>query len=233
MKIFEHISSVGCAKWGVCLLTSHRIDRPNAGTSLRTLTTALFVVVCIAPRTSAGISGFHETFSGDGAYSSFNGSLLGFDNPDWTVWLRPRDGQLVTELTPIGFHLEANAGNVVDERASRIDLGRAVEGFGSFAETVTIRGLDLAELPSSPAPTQFNVVTLGHHLPSDPVAEFGFSIGEQPKGELQDGYWSLFLRSGDHTQSVPLPRASNLTLTLEFDNVARQTTFTYDDLDDG
>jgi hypothetical protein len=166
------------------------------------------------------IETFIETFDGNGPFTTVDGSLSGFDNPDWTLngtGKTFRDGGLRVENHPF------------DESAVDGDfLWRWVSGRGSFVERVEIKDPYLAPVDHFGA----GVFTLYHSL--DPlnvgannVQIWVFENDPEPEG------WTLGISAGPFLQFQDVLAGSHIALTIIFDDALSEASFSYDnDIDD-
>ena len=179
---------------------------------------------------------FDESFSGKGPYGSLEGNHDGFDNPSWSVQPLARgEGEVDVALTPDGLTFSVISRPIQRPAIefSQLDMGRVVDGFGSFTEQIVVHDVDLSQ--PSHSPDSFAGFSFWHNLlrASDnrSMSTFKFGIVERPEGELQEGNWHLIAESNRDIKLLEVPRASNIAFGVVYDDQNRKIRFAYDDLD--
>ena len=101
---------------------------------LRIVRISLGILLCVGNAVLGEVSGFRETFSGEGPYSPPFGGPTGFEEPNWN-WFG--DGQFDGN----GAYRIENVGYVGG--GSKDLLGYPLQGIGSFRTTVQMHDFDL------------------------------------------------------------------------------------------
>jgi len=172
-------------------------------------------------------SGFDESFNGDGPFESLDGKVVGLDNPDWEISADfDDDSGNQAGLEDGGYAVELNEGNSF--RATAVAMRQLVENRGSFRNEIVLEDLTFY-LPTDPFGSQSKIF-FGTAFPTPDGNLLGATMQLFP-ARNPEGWWfrSSFGGGGiSLEETVRVPASSTVSLSMTYDNVASQFTFSID-----
>ena len=179
----------------------------------------LVLVLLLRGPARSQVIGFHETFNGNGTYSSVDGELTGFDNPGWNV-----DGNSL-EISEAGLRF-ANFSTVQGEFDSD-KLSRSIIGIGSFSLSLRILNLDLGEIPFNGNPDHVGGWSLLHQLGPEGGDRYRINLLED--SETEDNSWILAGVVGRDGGRLNVKRGTDMLIGISYTDDDHMVAFSYDD----
>jgi hypothetical protein len=181
----------------------------------------IFTDTIVAQR-SPGIEEFVETFDGTGPYASTDGSVVGFDNPDWVL------NGTGSSFQEGGLRL---ANRPVDDHTDGDVLYRWTAGRGSFISAVDVKNFDV-DLLDPPVCFGDGGFLLRHGLdpPEGGTNSLDIWIYRACRvPPLPPDRWGMGIRTGnDFIRFFEVPAGPHVRLTISFDDSRLEALYTFD-----